>query len=409
MFRNLRLKLTLINVVVVAFITAFFMAGIYIMMVSSINRQSDQLMQLIATEAGSSTQSQVTRRERHWFNYFYVKTDQSGNITETSPNLVIPHQELQLLVNNTLKATESRGRVRWYNDEYYRFIKAPLNNGRGLVLVFLNQESQNETIGHLLGAFTVTGLGVLALALFGSFFMANRALIPIRESWERQKNFVTDASHELRTPLAVIQTNLDIVKSNPGEPVESQMRWLENIDAESKLMAKLVNNLLFLARADSNQELMNMENFSLDLALKEALTPFNPVAAQKGINLNILINSQVNFYGDQTRIKQLVAILIDNAIKYTPSGGAVNLELRDLPNAIDILVFDTGEGIDKEHLDKIFQRFYRIDKARSRESGGTGLGLSIADWIVKGHHGTIRVTSSSSVGTTFIINLPKRK
>ena len=409
MFRNLKLKLTLTNVAVVALITVFFMAGIYVMMVRSVNQQSDQLMQLIAAEAGSSTKTHITRKEKHWFNYFYVKTDTAGRITETSPNLVIPYQELQFLVTNTLKSRDYRGNVKWYEDEYYLYTKAPLNNGQGFALVFLNQDAQRETIDHLIGAFTATGLAGLALALFGSLFMANRALIPIKTSWERQRNFVADASHELRTPLAVIQTNLDLVIDNQHETVKSQMAWLKNIDAESKLMARLVSNLLFLARADSNQELMDMENFPLHLALKEALTPFDPVAAQKGIKLSCVIDEPVEFYGDKTKIKQVAAILIDNAIKYSPPGGNVTLELKPSPSGIEIRVSDTGEGIDIKHLDKIFKRFYRVDKARSRESGGTGLGLSIAEWIVLEHHGTIKVASSPGAGTTFAINFPKRK
>jgi signal transduction histidine kinase len=200
---------------------------------------------------------------------------------------------------------------------------------------------------------------------------------------------------------------MDIVVDNPNDTVENNMIWLQNIQAECKLMAKLVEDLLFLARADSEQPVIYMENFELSNALKEALDPFQPAAGQHNLRLNKKLGRHVNFYGDQMRIKQLVSILIDNAIKYTPSGGDINLQLNDNPDNIEIIVSDTGEGIEPEHLTKIFERFYRVDKARARESGGTGLGLSIAELIVKEHHGTIKVRSKARSGTAFTVSFPK--
>lgn len=412
MFRRLKLKLTLINVGVVVLITVFFMTGIYALMIRSMRQGSDQLMRLIASDVGSSPETYITRPkwQRQRLNYFYVKVNNSGDILETAQNIPVPREQLKTLIKEALSHAEQSGTIgRRKHGEHYRFFKAPLKNGQGITIVFLNSESEDRVIGHLLGAFTVTGLGGAALALLGSLFMANRALVPIKKSWERQKDFVADASHELRTPLAVIQTNLAIVRGNPNDTVESQMKWLENIQAESEFMAKLIDDLLFLARTDSQQKLMNMEYFPLSPALKEALTSFEPVAARKDIKITSSIEPQITFYGDQTRIKQLAAILLDNAIKYTPPGGEVNFELKDINNGVEITVSDTGEGIAKEHLDKIFNRFYRVDKARSRESGGTGLGLSIAEWIVKEHHGSIRVFSTPGTGTIFSVTLPKLK
>lgn len=436
MFNKLRLKLTLINVLVVAAITVFFMAGVYFLMARSLNIQSDQLMRLIATEAGSATaavpepgknvtppseeppvsehdksseknQFKRLKRERHWFSYFYVKTDNQGKITETSPNLPILKEELQPLINRTLALKNDAGKVEWFDEYDFKFLKAPLKNRSGFTLVYMNKEFQEGTIEHLLGAFAVTGLGGLILALFGSLFMADKALIPIKNSWDRQKKFVADASHELRTPLAVILTNLDIVKGNKHETIDSQKMWLDNIEVESKIMTKLVNDLLFLARIDSEQELLNMSNFSLNLAVNEAINPFNPISESKQIKIETQIENDINFYGDQARIKQLITILVDNAIKYSNPGGNVVIALKDSDNNIEIKVSDTGEGIEEKHLGKIFERFYRVDKARSRDSGGTGLGLSIAESIVKEHRGTIKVTSSPGVGTTFLIILPR--
>jgi len=238
--------------------------------------------------------------------------------------------------------------------------------------------------------------------------MAERALVPIRLSWQRQRDFVADASHELRTPLAVMQTNLELVLGNPDETIESQSRWLNNIHAEGQRMAKLVDDLLLLARADSSQELMEMQYFPLHLALKDALQPFEAVAVSSGIELETSLESEITFYGDEARLKQLAVILVDNAIKYTPPGGRVNIELKDQERNVEIVVSDTGEGIEQKYLKRVFERFYRVDKARSRQTGGNGLGLAIAQWITTEHQGSIKISSGPGKGTTFRVILPKQ-
>jgi signal transduction histidine kinase len=173
-------------------------------------------------------------------------------------------------------------------------------------------------------------------------------------------------------------------------------------------MSKLVADLLFLARADSD-EAISMSVFNLSDALNQAAVPFIPFAASKGIELVPKIEPDVFFYGNEGRLKQLIDILIDNAIKYTNAGDKVELKLHSGCSTIEITVSDTGEGIPGEHLGRIFERFYRIDKSRSREYGGTGLGLSIADRIVKEHKGIINVSSSAGKGAVFSITLPKPK
>lgn len=408
MFRSLKIKLTLINVGVIVFISAFLMSGIYYMMSRGITGHAEELMTLIASDVGSGKKVGVTRSKKYSNDYFYAKINRSGEISETSQSLPISREQLQVLIAGTLEQKKERGLIK-QNEEpgEYRFLKFPLKNNQGLILVFMARGYEKLLIGHLLAAFLFTGLGAAALTLVCSLFLAKRALVPIQQSWQRQKNFVADASHELRTPLTVIQTNMDIVVDNPNDTVENNMIWLQNIQAECKLMAKLVEDLLFLARADSEQPVIYMENFELSNALKEALDPFQPAAGQHNLRLNKKLGRHVNFYGDQMRIKQLVSILIDNAIKYTPSGGDINLQLNDNPDNIEIIVSDTGEGIEPEHLTKIFERFYRVDKARARESGGTGLGLSIAELIVKEHHGTIKVRSKAGSGTAFTVSFPK--
>lgn len=408
MFRKLRIRLTLINVVVVGLISLFFMLGIFALTANYESREMLQTMQSMATEAGAKPKSGPKVPAKRWFSYFYVKINNSGVVLETSPNISVPTEQLQSLAQKTLKSSKPTGDVHWDEAEY-RFLKAPQVNEQGWIIVFANTEANRKVREHILAAFALTSLGVLVLTFGGSLFMANRALIPIQKSWQRQRDFVADASHELRTPLAVIQTNLELVLSNPGETVANQAKWLGNIQEEQQIMANLVDNLLLLARTDSQQLQLNKETFLLNSALNEALEPFRPVATQQGINLKNDLETPINFYGDRNLIKQVVVILLDNALKYTPRGGDIELKLIDQTNNIEFSVSDTGEGIDPEHLGKIFERFYRVDKARSRQGGGTGLGLAIAQWIVNEHHGEITVASTLGQGSSFRVILPKTK
>ncbi len=245
----------------------------------------------------------------------------------------------------------------------------------------------------------------IIMVTVGSWLLSKAAIRPIQAAWQKQLDFTADASHELRTPIAVIQTNLELVMDSPEETVESQMKWLKNIEAENKRMTHLVEDLLTLSRADTNQQTLENETFMLEEALSEALIPFQPIANAKSIELNISANSKSAFYGDRKRVKQLLIVLVDNALNYTDSG-SVTVSIFQNEKELTLTVSDTGHGIEKIHLDKIFDRFYRVEKTRALNQDGSGLGLSIAKWIVQEHKGTIHVASTIDVGTTFTIRLP---
>lgn len=248
-------------------------------------------------------------------------------------------------------------------------------------------------------------IGIL-MTVIGSFIISKIAITPIKQAWQKQLNFTADASHELRTPIAVIQTNIELVMDNPEETVESQMKWLKNIEAENKRMTKLVEDLLTLSRADTNEQSLEMTEFMLDKTIVMALNPLQAVAKQKNITLEININNKIAFHGDQKRIMQLMVILVDNGLYYTNEPGKIIITLSRNEKGAIIKVSDTGCGIEEEHLDKIFNRFYRVDDARKYNPDGSGLGLSIVKWIVKEHKGKVKVNSEIKKGTTFTIQLP---
>ncbi|WP_027352145.1 sensor histidine kinase [Desulfotomaculum nigrificans] len=404
MFRTLRLKLTLINILIMGFLLLLFVTGTYFLMEHQIFTQSERLMRNIALAIESESAEKLSQYEKT--EYFYVITNAAGDITQTffnNPRSDL--KELPELVHKIFAKGKDRGDFDWH-DRSHTFLKVPHKQGPGFLVIFLSIERDMEVLSFLLAALSIAGILCLALAFYSSLFLADKALIPIRKSWQRQRDFVADASHELRTPLAVMQTNLELVMGNPNETVADQEIWLKNVQTEISHMTRLVEDLLLLARIDSEQQLLELSRFSLDQAIYDVIKPIIPMAETKGIKLRLEIEPQVEFNGDEKRIKQLVVILIDNAIKHTPAGGEVALKMANRGSSVEITVSDTGEGIEPEHLEKIFERFYRIDKARSKS--GTGLGLSIADWIVKSHHGSIKVKSSPGKGTTFMITLQNR-
>lgn len=252
----------------------------------------------------------------------------------------------------------------------------------------------------------VLGFVAVLIASAIGYYMAGRALVPLKEAYDKQKQFAADASHELRTPLAVVMASADLLLADPSikEPFLRQV--LEDLKSEVKKMTNLVSDLLMVARSDNNALKVKIQRLDLTEILKQVIRTMTPIAEKKNIRLAGENFVKVMINADEQRIKQLAIILVDNAIKYTTEGGAVLIRLEKADNARAVFaVMDSGIGIAPEDLDKVFERFYRVDKARSREMGGNGLGLAIAAEIVKLHEGKISVASKLGEGTKFTVEL----
>ena len=260
---------------------------------------------------------------------------------------------------------------------------------------------------------SLAGVLLAALALFFllSFWLARWALSPVEKAWDQQNRFVADASHELKTPITVILANLDILRTHRDETVQSQIRWIRNTREEAERMRELIEDLLFLAKNDANALKEQMSEIDLsDLSEDRALN-FEAVAFEKGVALESSIPPGLKVTGSESQLKQLLTILLDNAVKYAGPDGRVRIGLspcqeKNGKNAVRIVVNNTGEAIPPEDLEHIFERFYRADKSRFRAEGGYGLGLSIADSIVRLHRGRISCESTKKDGTTFTVMLP---
>mgnify|MGYP001235073852 CR=1 FL=1 len=251
-------------------------------------------------------------------------------------------------------------------------------------------------------------IGMLAIILAG-YFLARHALIPIRVAWEKQQQFVADASHELRTPLTVIKTNAELLLRHPEHTIQEESARVTNVIREAMRMNKLVGTLLTLARADANQIELHLVSVSLNNVIGAITEQFQPLAELKGIALHVDLDEQIELIADKERLHQLFVILLDNAIKYTPKPGRISLVCRRQFNQVLIKVEDNGCGIPPDDLPYVFDRFFRGNKARTREDGGTGLGLAIARWIIEKHGGKIRIESAVGIGTQVHINIPLKQ
>ncbi|WP_285715597.1 ATP-binding protein [Pelosinus sp. IPA-1] len=427
MFHKLRLQLTLINLVIIAALFLILTIGTYFFAESQMKTHTEDFTRKIIFDIQAGIikdiplNGPINREDRppngeqrpsfppppgprpdHPL-IFFVKTGPSSEIFFESSTQPLEPSQLSALVEKTLDKVETTGTIT-SQDIYYYYCKVPLQNQPGMLLLFQNFQREKELLRSLVTALLFIGFICLLLSLGGSLYMANRAIIPIRNAWEQQKCFLADVSHELRTPLTIMQTNLEIVFDNQGETVASQYKWLHNIKEESDAMAKLVNSLLFLARADSKQPLIEKKHFSLSEAITRSLASLSPLAATKDLKLHVLVNPDIYCYGDEGTIRQVITILFDNAIRHTPASGQISLHLQQISKNIILTFSDTGEGIPPKHLGKIFDRFYQVDTSRFK--GGTGLGLSIAKLIIEAHNGTIQVTSEPMVKTEFLITLP---
>lgn len=272
---------------------------------------------------------------------------------------------------------------------------------KGYTLVmFMDDTIGLERMTMLVRNTLIFGGAAMVGLFFLAMYLAKRIVQPLEESYQKQRQFISDAGHELKTPVAVVNTNAEMLRREVGEN-----RWLANIQYENERMGLLVRQLLELARAENVAAVK--ENLDLSRLVDGEALPFESVAFEKGIYLSTDIRPGVMCYGDAARLRQLVSILIDNAIEHSARGREVAVHLRQEHGWAKLAVVNDGAPIPKERREHLFERFYRVDEARS-DDGHYGLGLAIAKAVTDAHKGKI-VVECDDGKVTFTVRLPLKK
>ena len=404
MIKKLQIKITVILSVILAIVTLGIMTTINIMAQLNAQTQINERLLKIAYNDGKIPREYKDTNLYHENNEGYIDTfsvlvdgayrllgiysGRVGDDSEISQNDYIEY------ANTAINSNESKGEIGSY--AYLIELKH-----YGKIIVFLDISQYQQVNKNLF--FTTLFMGITALILFTliSFGLSFWLVKPVKENFERQKRFISDASHELKTPLAVISANTDVLESEIGEN-----KWLGYIRSESQRMSELVNELLMLARLDdkSGHKLIMSEINLSDLVLMTAL-PFESTVFEMGKKFDVDVQPDIQCKGDESALKHILTILIDNAIKYSAEHGEISVKLYNQSNKHIIEVYNTGEGIKPENLSKIFERFFRQDESRNSKTGGYGLGLSIAKSSVEAHGGKISVQSVYGEWVKFTVTL----
>ncbi len=311
---------------------------------------------------------------------------------------------------STSKASEyatslySKGRTKGFIDQYkYLSISTTNTNGDDMVLyVFINCSKELMTIKtYAIASVGISLIGLLVVFILVCYF-SKIVTRPMAESYEKQKRFITDASHEIKTPLTIIDANTEVL-----EMMEGENEWTESIRKQIARLTSLTEKLVFLSRMDEDSTRLEMLDFNISDAILDTAMPFETVAASKGKSLEISVTPDISYTGNETNIRQMVSLLLDNAIKYSSENGAIRLDFSVAANGKTkiLSVWNTVDEIETGKLDYLFERFYRIDKSRNSKTGGFGIGLSVVQAIVQAHNGKVSAKSEDGKSIEFTISL----
>jgi heavy metal sensor kinase len=455
---SIKFRFTLWYLLVLAVLLSALSVGVYFYLSRSLYRNLDDSLELRSTQLRSIPAILDSIRQGEFQEelgeivilYFYT----GNQLVEVSPrgiSIPLGHE----FISQAIAGTSSFTTIQTEEGEGMRLLAVPVNLSMpgpppgiqpATLVIARSTKHIDQALAGLVRTLIIAVPLALALAAGGGIFLARRALKPVdkiaqtaqeieesdlsqrinvntkdelgrlaatlnemigrlEKAFQRQKQFTSDASHELRTPLAVIEaeSSLALQKERPSSDYRQS---LETISQESRRMSSLINQLLTLARADAGKEQWNFTEVDIGKLITDLSADVEVLCQEKGLSFKLGQTQDLVVKGDEARLRELFMNLLDNAIRYTPSPGTVSVSLRREGQMAAVATMDTGIGIPAEDIPFIFERFYRVDKSRSRTEGGSGLGLAICQHIAEIHGGKIEVESQVGTGSTFSVWLP---
>ena len=469
MFKTIKFRMTLWYVVILGIILSSFSFFLYFTLADSLYKGVDNKIRTMAEIVASSARgpfeagTSIADLDQVMTERFGVKPlgrfiqilDESGRVGDRSTNL----RDIQIPISIKALKAASKGAMTFETVQVMgryplRVVTMPITeNGRmmGIVQVGSSLEGVEDALHQLLLILLIAVPAALLIASAGGLFLANKALRPVdaitqiarrigsgdlsqririkrandelgrlastfnemiaklEKSFRQVKRFTADASHELKTPLTILRGEVEVGLKKKRGLKEYQRILASNLEEISR-MSRIVEDLLTLSRADMGELTMEREEIELSALAREVWEDLQMLAKKKRVQLKFMDNGFTRVEGDSLFLRQLILNITENGLKYTPAGGEVALKVkgdRD-QGVVRLLVSDTGVGIPQKDLKRVFDRFFRVDTARSRETGGTGLGLSICQWIAHAHEGQIAVESTVGKGSTFTVTLPMK-
>ncbi|MCR4640124.1 HAMP domain-containing sensor histidine kinase [Ruminococcus sp.] len=402
MLKRLRIKFiaVIMSIVTVLFIVIF---GLVLHLTKqNMERESLQLMRGMAFRPMMSAPMHKPDKmpENIRLPFFTVLIDEYGEIAAFGGDYfdLTDKEQLRDLVDAVNERSKETGVLSEYD---LRYMKA--DNGRIKTIVFADISSEKAMINGLIRNSVIIGLIGYAVFFLISLLLSKWVTKPVEKTWNEQKQFIADASHELKTPLTVIMTNAEMM-SDKSYSENDRDGFTKNILSTSKRMRGLVESLLELARLDNNKAQIILADVDLSKLINDSILPFEPLFFESGMELAADIDNGINVDGDKEKLRQVVNILLDNALKYSDTADKVVVKLRRQSSESILSVSSPGIALTNEECRNIFKRFYRMDKARN-DGQSYGLGLSIADSIIKEHNGKIWAESSGGYNA-FFVSLP---
>lgn len=387
MIRNLKTKFILISMLSIILVTGSIFGVIIFENYTRTNRQIDGMLNLISENDGRFPEYRprndelaeiITQETQFTTRYFIIKMDENEEIIEANMQHIaaINQEEALQIVDEVMDKEKNIG--------YYENYKYEITSkDYGKLIVFFDCTIQLNNLKSIIEqSIIIIFTGLVIVFIFVSI-LSKKALTPIIESIEKQKQFITNAGHELKTPVAVIMANADVMEMTSKENLE----WIRSIKNQATRLDILIKSLLSLANIEEKGAKINYVDFSITDVVKDEIQEFKAMAQNK----KIIFNSEKNIhmYADVNSIKQLVTILLDNALKYTPENGVIEIKIEKQNKSTKIQFINTCENAKSINTKKMFDRFYRGDKSRSKSKEGYGIGLSIAKSIVEAHKGKI--------------------